>query len=319
MTAVPSSGTSALGSAREPATPAVSSAAGAVSRRALLAAGVGLLAVGGCRRTEYVSARQLTARDVIEQRPFYIARHGGAGDWPEMTAYGYDQAARLPGLHVLDVAVCRSADGVLVCSFDRTTTRVTGRKLTILHEDWSTLSTLTVRATRTSDPGQPRRPLARLEEVLEAHLGPQVFVVEPRVDEAVDPLLALLQSTGHPEAVVWRQPVNSPRFAEAKKHGFTTYGYVLDEPAHLGSRLARYAASATIDLLGTSRDHSDAFVSRVARAAQQEGKVMVGWDVLTAGQRSRMLRLGCTGLAGSRIRELLALPAPAPESLPAGR
>jgi glycerophosphoryl diester phosphodiesterase len=261
----------------------------------------------------------VTAAGVTSEVPFSIALRGGAADWPEMTAYAYEQAAALPGLHALDVAVCQSADGVLVCSYDPSTLRVTGKDRTIADEDWATLSRLTVKATQTSQPDQPRRPLARLEEILDAHLAQSVIVVEPRVSAAAGNLMALLLSMGQPERVIWKQPVTSTRFAEAKRHGFTTWGYVLDEPAHLGRNLTRYAASDTIDLLGTSRNRKDSFITRVVDVARQQQKQVIAWDVHDVADRTRLLELGCTGLASSHIKELMAHPVPARQLPPAAR
>ncbi len=84
--------------------------------------------------------------------------------------------------------------------------------------------------------------------------------------------MASLLSLGHPERIVWKQPVTSSRFAEAQRHGFSTWGYVLDQAAHLGDNLKRYAADNAIDMLGASQGHPDAFISTVARTALSQQK-----------------------------------------------
>ena len=61
-----------------------------------------------------------------------------------MTAFAYSRAAAFPALKALEISVCRSADGVLVCSHDPTTERVTGVPYTIARETWATLSELEV-------------------------------------------------------------------------------------------------------------------------------------------------------------------------------
>ena len=222
-----------------------------------------------------------------------------------MTAYAYAQAAKIPDLHALEVSVCLSSDGVLVCSHDPTTTRMTGVNYTIAAQTWETLSALNVTAAYTTDPTQSARPLTRFDEVVEAYIDRYVLFVEPKVPAAVEPLLARMSSFDQPERVVWKQYVNSRRFAAAKSHGFATWGYVLNEPAHLGANLERFAASPDIDLLGAPKDETDRFISAVVGAAQTNDKETIAWAINTVNQRDRVLRLGCLGLMTSRVTELL--------------
>ena len=72
-----------------------------------------------------------------------------------MTAYAYAQAAKVPGLQAMEISVCLSADGVLVCSHDPTTARMTGTPYTIAEQTWATLSTLKVSGAETTEPDQP--------------------------------------------------------------------------------------------------------------------------------------------------------------------
>lgn len=291
-----------------------------MTRRVLLGGSLGALVLGpGCRSTPTPAQAALSVRTWSEGIPFYIAHRGGARDWPEMTAYGYDRAAQLPGLEALDISVCQTADGVLVCSFEQSTKRLTGHDLTIGKEDWSTLSALTVTAKHTNDPRQPRQPFARFDDVVQAHIGSSIIVVEPRDSQAAGNLMATLLSLGFPERVVWKQPVTSTRFAEAKRHGFATWGYVLDEAAHLGANLKRHAADDAIDMLGASHNRPDAFIANVARAARSQQKKMIGWDVRDLDTRARMLELGCTGIASSDITNMLSHPVTAAELPPKQR
>ena len=97
-------------------------------------------------------------------------------------------------------------------------------------------------------------------------------------------------------------------FTAAKAVGFGTWGYVLNEPAHIGGdRLRRFAASPDIDLLGAPLTESDALVSEVVAQARANDKPTLAWAVLTAAGRDRALRLGCQGLMAAEIRGLLGL------------
>ena len=72
---------------------------------------------------------------------------------PEMTGYAYHRASKLRGLKALEVSVCQTSDGVLVCSHDKNTERATGVPYVIAQERWETLSTLMVSArTKTTPP-----------------------------------------------------------------------------------------------------------------------------------------------------------------------
>ena len=128
-----------------------------------------------------------------------------------MTAYAYAQAAQVPGLQALEISVCLSADGVLVCSHDPTTARLTGTAYTIAEQTWATLSTLKVSGAETTEPDQPAQPLTRFDDVVEAYIGQFVLFVEPKVNAAADPLMVRMAALDQPERVVWKSPINSSR------------------------------------------------------------------------------------------------------------
>ena len=282
-------------------------AGGSFGRRELLAGGLGLLALSGCSTISALAGATPTTRtpqtftDLLSSEPFYIAHRGGGDNWPEMTAYAYQQAAQLPYVKAIEISVCLSADGVLVCSHDRTTARMTGVDLEIGKVDWEQLSRLKVVADYTDNPIQPARPLSRFDEVIEEHLPNLVVFVEPKVPEAIGPLMARMKQLDHPERTVWKQPVNQKNFGTAKANGFHTWGYVLNEPGHLGERLPRFAADPTIDMLGIGKNEVDAIVTRVVGLASQNDKATMMWAIQRVPERKRALSLGCRGLMTSNI------------------
>ena len=283
-----------------------------VRRRTLLAGGLAALAVSvsgcGIKLLPAKPEPPATVESLISTTPFYIAHRGGGDNWPEMTAYAYDQASQLPWLKAIEISVCRTADGVLVCSHDATTERMTGVNYTIANETWATLSTLNVTSAFTLDPSQPSRQLARFDEVIEKHIGRLVAFVEPKTPDALEPLMARMAQLGQPERVVWKQPINQPNFQTAKSHGFATWGYVLDEPGHMGDRLKHFAASSTIDMIGAQRSQSDTQLAPVIQAAADNGKKSIIWNIRNAEDRSRGLRLGCQGMMTSNIAEVPDIP-----------
>jgi glycerophosphoryl diester phosphodiesterase len=283
-----------------------------------LAAGLTLgLGVAGCSPAEPSAAP--TVRKLIAGPPFFIASRVGSRDWPEMTRFAFQQAAALPGLQAIDLGVSRTSDGVLVCSYDLTTARLTGQNLTIANERWATLAPLMVSAAETSNPAQPAQPLARLEDVLDEFSDRFVWFIEPRSNEAVSNLMARLIALGKPQRIVWKEPINSHRFAEARRHGFGTWGYVLNEPAHLGANLARFAASDDITMLGVSSTQSDKMVKSVTAAAAANGKPTIAWNIQNKIDVDRAVNLGCTGIAAASIRRMLKVPLPTTPLHPVGR
>ena len=283
------------------------------SRRTLLAATaatalVGLPSAASAATTAPRPGPPYTVSSLRSTRPFYIAHRGGGRNWPAMTAYAYSQAVRVPGIKALEVSVCISDDGVLVCNHDATTTAATGVPYRIISETWATLSTLMVLPQYTIDRRQPARPFTRFEDVLERYLDDYVLFVEPKVQSALEPLMRRLARAGQPERVVWKQTVNSKRFVDAKRHGFTTWGYVLPEKAHVGENLKRYAASPHVDMLGAWDASSDGFMTDVARAAKANGKQTIAWEISTVEERRRVLDLGCVGLMTSNVVDVVNAP-----------
>lgn len=296
----------------------------AVSRRSLLAgAAAALVLPGGCARVP--PGGDLTAPaptptptptptppptidSLTSRAPFYIAHRGGRRDWPEMTAYAYDQCAALPHVAAIEISVCVSSDGVLVCSHDPTTARVTGTDLEILTTPWSELAGLEVTASQTNDPSQPPRPFSRLDEVLERHLPNLVVFIEPKVPQAAELLKAKLVALDQPARTVWKQPINSREFTWAKAQGFSTWGYALDEPAHSGDRLAALVTDPAIDRIGVEITRSDAAIAEIAGLAAAAGKQTISWSIATTDDRARALSFGCQGLMTAEIRDLPLTP-----------
>jgi hypothetical protein len=175
-------------------------------------------------------------------------------------------------------------------------------------ETWQTLSSLQVSPEETNRPSQPSRALTRFDEVAERYIGTHVLFVEPKLTAAVQPLMSRMIGLGRPEGVVWKQPVNAATFAAARQLGFATWGYVLDEPGHLGENLRRFAASPDITALGAARRQSDRFITQVVSEAHAAGKRAISWEVRSVADRRRLLRLGIDGLMTSNVADVVNAP-----------
>ncbi|HSU34628.1 MAG TPA: glycerophosphodiester phosphodiesterase family protein, partial [Propionibacteriaceae bacterium] len=191
-----------------------------IARRTLLGGGLAALAgAAGCQRLTddpLPGAPGLSTRTLTAAPPFFLGWRGGSRDWPEMTTYGFEQAAAIPAIQAMELVVTQTADSVLVCNADPTTQRVTGLDFTVAEETWATLSGLKVHAKETKDPQQASQPLARLEDIIDRFIDRFVFFVEPQGGEAAGNLMAKLISLEAPGRIVWKQPINSDRFGEAR-------------------------------------------------------------------------------------------------------
>ncbi len=282
------------------------------SRRTFLAGMVGLALAGSACRSSAgpvagpsPAAAAPTVASLTAADPFYIAHRGGGGNWPEMTAHAYEQATRIPGLQALEISVVLSADGVLVCHHDPTTTRVTGVATTIADETWADLSRLQVSAADTTDPEQSPQPVARLDDILERYIDRFVLFIEPKVKPAEAPLLARLTGLLAPERIVWKQPLVARGFRAAADAGFTTWGYVLDDPSFLGANLTRLGSAREIDMLGIPVHGRPALVKAAADTAAAAGKKTIAWAITTEGERKRALSFGASGLMTSNVLGLV--------------
>ena len=146
-----------------------------------------------------------------------------------------------------------------------------------------------------------------MEDIIDRFIDRFVFFVEPQAGTAAGNLMAKLISLDAPGRIVWKQAINSDRFGEAKLHGFSTFGYVLDEPAHTGENLKRLAQSDDLDMIGVAISHPKKLLSSVLDAAQQNGKRPVTWKVGGRAELERALDLGFEGIGTPAIREIIAM------------
>ena len=122
--------------------------------------------------------------------PIAFAHRGGAADAPENTLEAFTSAAEL-GFRYLETDVHLSADGVLVAFHDTSLDRVTDRTGRIAELTWDEIRRATVIAEGTGASGS----IARMEDLLEA-LPEARFNIDPKADDAVEPLAALINATG---------------------------------------------------------------------------------------------------------------------------
>lgn len=116
--------------------------------------------------------------------PYAIAHRGGAADGIENTLASFARAVEL-GYDVLETDVWSTSDGVLVAFHDPDLARVGAGRGRIRDMTWRELSGIRVGG---------REPIPRFEEVLSVFANAR-FVVEPKCDAAVDPLITALRAS----------------------------------------------------------------------------------------------------------------------------
>ncbi len=117
--------------------------------------------------------------------PIAIAHRGGAGDWPENTLPAFEGAVRL-GYRFVETDVHVTADGVLVAFHDDRLDRATDRTGRIGDLRWDEVARARV---------DGREPIPRFEELLSSFPDLRVNV-DPKADDAVEPLVRTLRSAG---------------------------------------------------------------------------------------------------------------------------
>lgn len=230
---------------------------------------------------------------MLARQPFRWAHRGGSQSWPEMTVHAYTQTIHA-GADALEISTFRSSDGVWVCSHDQTTLRVTGTDLDIPSTPWATLRELMTQPPAQAS-GQPARPLARLEEVLDLYLADCIIVLDNKDVSHGENLamLDLLDSYGHPtDRVIWKNYMQSSAAADIfRSSGYLTWGYFYDaEIITQASRIPSW------DLLGLNWSAS----STHWQAALSHDKPVVAHIIESDTQAATALGHGAHGLQVAR-------------------
>lgn len=117
--------------------------------------------------------------------PLAFAHRGGAGVAPENTMPAFAAAVEL-GYRYLETDVHVTADGVLLAFHDAVLDRVTDRQGRIHELSWKQVSKARV---------DGREPIPRFEELL--NTWPDIrFNIDPKHDDAVAPLAAIIERSG---------------------------------------------------------------------------------------------------------------------------
>ncbi len=116
----------------------------------------------------------LDVRELIGRPRFYVGHRGSGDNWPEHTLAAYRNSLQA-GAEAVEISVCSTSDGVLICHHDLSGARVLGVDRKIADMTWSEVSARSVDARSWLGVNTPLEPVSRLEDVLR-ELDPNTLV-----------------------------------------------------------------------------------------------------------------------------------------------
>lgn len=284
-----------------------------LSRRQLLAAGAGILTVGGIGLTlagcaaaarpdsdrpgakgalEAPPHTKWTIEDLFATAPFYVAHRGSGDNWPEHTMEAYRHCVK-SGAKAIEVSVNATKDGVLICHHDTTTERTSGQNLVIANTDWGELQDVTVDARAWLGPAAAPQPIPLLKDVLDAFAETHVIFIEDKQGTNTGALLTMMDSyADSTKHFVWKEWAGAQQHTAAAARGYRTWGYFTPG---LMPRLESVAGD--FDYLGMMHTATDADIARAVAV----GKPVIVWEVHYRSMRDRLLGLGVVGLMCSNL------------------
>lgn len=275
-----------------------------LSRRTLLAlgaVGVAGAALAGC--TARVNADQNadatqepapahTIDSMLASAPFLVAHRGSWDNWPEHTMTAYRESVNA-GAVALEISVCATSDGKLVCHHDLNTERTTGTKLVIKDSTYAQLSELRVDARAWLGPQAEPEEMPLLKDVLDAFAGTHVLFIEDKQGTNAKALLDLMDK--YPDSrsrLIWKQSAEAAQIAAVSKRGYTSWGYFTTKQLDLVPELADQ-----FTMLGVHHSASDEDIAAMVAT----GKPVICWEVHTRVLRDRLVKLGVSGQMAANL------------------
>ena len=234
--------------------------------------------------------------ELLAQPRFAVAHRGSGDNWPEHTLTAYRNAS-LAGADAVEISVCSTSDGVLICHHDLSAQRVLGVDKAIGDMTWSEVSAHEVDARSWLGINTPLEPVSRLDDVLR-ELGPDVLVfIEDKQGTNTAPILDMLDTQPRPtERFVWKQWAPAAQVRAAKERGYRAWGYFDEEQL---DRLDEFAA--TFDILGVPTSSSDELIRKVVGT----GVPVMCWEVRFHDEVERLAGLGVKGIMCSNVAYLI--------------
>jgi glycerophosphoryl diester phosphodiesterase len=234
--------------------------------------------------------------------PIPFAHRGGASEVPENTLPAFEHAVRL-GYRYVETDVHVTADGVLLAFHDDVLDRVTDRTGVIGELPWSVVREARVDGTE---------PIPLLEDLLGTWPALRVNI-DPKHDEAVDPLVEVLGRTGAVERVCVGA-FSDDRLARVR----TAIPGICTSLGPAGSLQLGLAATGAQEVgeleapcaqLPPSYGQTPVVTAEVVAEAHRRGMQVHVWTIDDAEEMARLLDLGVDGLMTDRpavLKDVLA-------------
>ncbi|WP_336645740.1 glycerophosphodiester phosphodiesterase [Microbacterium sp. USHLN186] len=229
---------------------------------------------------------------LLGSESFFVAHRGSGDNWPEHTLTAYRSALKA-GADAVEVSVCATADGVLVCHHDLSASRTLGVQRNISEMTWNEINQLRVDARAWLGPEAPLEPVSRLEDVFAA-LGDEVLMfIEDKQGSNTRAILDLMDAQPRStERLVWKQWAPAKQVNMVKDRGYAAWGYFdSDQMGRLDEFAARF------DAIGVPTRISDDELSR----AVATGTPVICWEVHFNAEVDRLNRMGVAGKMCSNI------------------
>ncbi|MFJ4044391.1 glycerophosphodiester phosphodiesterase [Microbacterium sp. NPDC089987] len=229
---------------------------------------------------------------MLSSKSFFVAHRGSGDNWPEHTLTAY-QSALEAGADAVEVSVCATSDGVLVCHHDLSASRTLGVQRNIGEMTWNEISQLHVDARTWLGPDTPLEPVSRLEDVFAVLRKDVLIFIEDKQGSNTRALLDMMDAQPRStERFVWKQWAPAKQIAMVKERGYAAWGYFDSEQM---GRLDEFAAR--FDALGVPTQISDDELTRVVAT----GTPVICWEVHFNSEVARLNRMGVAGKMCSNI------------------
>ncbi|MEW1630866.1 glycerophosphodiester phosphodiesterase [Streptomyces sp. NPDC089173] len=241
----------------------------------------------------YLPKALLTVDAFMSQPGTKVFGHRGAGMVaPEHTEVSYDYAIS-HGLQAMELSVNVDSEGQLWCLHDLTLDRTTYNTGALnTYPSTGVAQRVLTNGRVLHGQGWTDQPMVPLRKMLDKYLGKVVLFLEPKGNDAVVPLQALL-ATSYPHAnqsVIWKAHVGTS-FTWPKNNGFRTWCSVDDA----SSDAVLDGKDAQVDYWGVSTSMSSARRQQIVA----RGKPVFSWPVYRRSQRAALEADGIVGLMSS--------------------
>lgn len=241
--------------------------------------------------------RDYTIDDLFSTPEFFIAHRGSGDSWPEHTMTSYTNATAY-GIKALEVSVCATADGQLICHHDLTFQRSAGDPRRVADMTYAEIQAeIRIDSRQWTGLATPLVPPPLAKDVLDAYIDTHVIFIEDKGGTAATTLLNLMDTYPRGrEKFVWKQWAGANQWQAAKQRGYKLWGYFMSD---IFARIPELAPN--FDYLGIPHTASDQVISEIVELGNQMNKPVICWEIHYRWMQERVRKLGVRGMMCSNV------------------